>query len=215
MAFCAALQKNGAQVKCDLCRNSWIVCAYDSEAKVKRMRNGIDSYLSKIEEIGLDSFNHCLHSHRYDEVKAICEDLWIEAGRVVKGDERRIITICPPMLGASGYEETALVSSIEAECQKSDNLCKMQGKGQIAVIVEWQNYKAWSALEDTEELPSRAPDIPSSVEVVWLITKVLEKRKTYRVISFSWKEGWGDHGLQHVSDKEVRKITARAQAVTP
>ena len=96
-------QKYGRQfVVANRCKNTWIVHRFDG-SDLKLIRKKVDQYLADIEAAGLQKFYFSTDYVCHPSVRAICEHLGIEAGRVFKTTRAPCI-----VLGLQGQSGTYL-----------------------------------------------------------------------------------------------------------
>jgi hypothetical protein len=139
-------------------------------AKIRRIRDAADEYLSSLEQTGKEKFwwvrdfeNQC--------VQDICRDLRITSGSVLPPRDSPTILIALPG-GGGAVGPSIAVKAGEVEAWKPDNRKKLgtakTAEHHLVVYIDVMNGLPWVALMDFEP-PSTVPNLPAEVTHLWLI----------------------------------------------
>lgn len=146
--------------------NDWIVWVA-KHARINKVRNRIDDYLAEIEAAGLTRFSFDEHES-VDPVSKIWSDLGVRFGNV--GGIHEGILVLGSLSGGL-IDSNVPVNAALVEANKLDNRAKLRQaeacKRHLLVWIEFQNYRAWAAMTESE-LPCSRPNLPPEIDQLWL-----------------------------------------------
>ena len=186
-------------VKADSCKKDWVVHPL-AGANIKSIRSRVDSYMAKIEHLGLTKFSAYSDAPKYEPVEAVFRDLGIEAGFVTQWKTPGMIGIMYP--GSGGLVSAAeLLIAIDAEASKDDNVRKLTVPGNsdshLFIYIEMENFLPWKVLVDTDP-PNELPTVPPQISHVWTVARTRDV-DTYRVWLFTRSAPWSDVGIVRIA----------------
>jgi hypothetical protein len=138
-------------------------------ARIDRIRNEVDEYLSRVEQAGIESFYWVWNEH--PSVEDICCKLGIVSGSVVHAGTSPHIRIQLPIGGGALGAITA-VKAAEKEAWKQDNRKKLgaskTAERHLVVYIDPTNGLPWVALTEFEPPPAVA-NLPEEITSIWLV----------------------------------------------
>jgi hypothetical protein len=203
-----ALEKHGFFIKTETLERYWLI-VMESTARVKLIREKAEKYIQPIEMLGIVNFHFYMNANEFDEVRRIYEDLGIEGGRSISGNETGILLI-PPFTGGK-ITAKYLINAIESECNKEDNRRKLFPCGHIVVIIDTLKYQAWCVLERAEGTPDAEPSLPSEVRKLWVIA-TMQNPSHHIVWAYEKDVGWIDKGTVSVRKREIDLLINNSNA---
>lgn len=179
-------KKGGSAIEAEKCKKTWLIFP-NKGAKINRIREKADEYLSRLEQAGCERFSWLeAATSRLREragiqkyfpsvtpkcVQDIVYDLMIMNGSVIAADAPPKIIISLPGGGGTVGPSVA-VDAAEMELWKKDNREKLgRAKGKechLVVYIDQMNGRPWVSLTDSEP-PHTSPNLPEEITEVWLI----------------------------------------------
>jgi len=162
-------KRNAPFIHATKCEKSWVIFPAKG-AKIKRIREAADEYLSRLEQVGEEKFSWVRDFER-ESVQDIYRDLGITSGSVISAGSSPTIRIALPGGGGAVGPSIAVDAGV-VEAWKPDNRKKlgaaMTAEHHLVVYIDAMNGLPWIALTDFEP-PSAVPNLPAEVTHLWLI----------------------------------------------
>lgn len=160
--------KGGMLVPAQRCKLDWLVHPLP-RARIDRLRENIDAYLSEVEAEGVGDFFSWVDAGTSPTVARIFHDLQVECAQVQGCNSPGRIFIAFPGGGGS-VNAIDVQRSVEVEAAKADNRKKLRASGfderYLFVYIEPTHYLPWKALV-REQPPESAPTLPDEITHVW------------------------------------------------
>ena len=160
--------KGSQSVPAQRCKLDWWVHPLP-RARIDRLREKIDDYLSEVEAEGVGNFFSWVDAGTSPAVSRIFHDLQVECAQVARFNPPGQIRIVRPG-GGGPVNAIDVQRSVEVEAAKSDNRKKLRASGlderHLFVYVEPTHYLPWKALV-REQPPESAPALPDEITRVW------------------------------------------------
>lgn len=197
-ATIAAIKERNS-VKVDSCKKDWVVHPL-ADADIKSIRSHVDSYVAKIEQLGLIRFVAYSDAPQYEPVKAIFRDLGIEAGFVTRWETPGVIGVMYPSSGGL-VSAAELLAAIDTEASNDGNIRKLtvpiNSDSHLFISIDMYNYLPWKVLVDTDP-PNDPPKVPRQISHVWTVARTRDI-DTYRVWLFTRSGPWSDLGVVSIA----------------
>jgi hypothetical protein len=181
-------KKNGSsRVPATECKKSWVIFPAKN-ARINKIRQLADEYLSRVEQAGMDKF-FCVRDWQHQCVHSICNDLGVTSGQVTLTGASPTIRIASP-IGGGAVGGSDAIEAGKKEAWKQDNRKKLAAtrvaEHDFVVYIDVTNGLPWVALTDFEP-PSVLPNLPREITHMWLVG---EKVNAFVVWHASTKEPW-------------------------
>lgn len=178
-------KKGGPDIKAVKCAKSWIVFPTPN-ARINQIRQGVDSYLSRLESSDITSFR-CIDGGRA-EVEEICRDLRLLGGSVIDKRLPRIRIAYPP--GGGVVSRRTAIEAGAKEAWKEDNRRKLDLAGtnerHLFVYIEGPSL-AWVSITQFEP-PRVIPDLPREITNIWVVGE--DSRNEFLIWSAETNKPW-------------------------